>query len=1160
MNGENINNEYSSEDKGMKFQRIFTNDQVSPYKMFEYEKRTSTIRDPDGSVRYEMKDIEVPKDWSQVASDILAQKYIRKKGVPQKDEQGNLKVDEEGNPVLGSEKSVRQVVHRLAQCWKQWGLRHNYFNSEKDAQVFYDETVYMLLNQMAAPNSPQWFNTGLAEVYKIKGESQGHFYCDHETGELKRSEDAYTRPQPHACFIQSVRDDLVNEGGIFDLVTREARIFKYGSGTGTNFSNIRGKGEKLSGGGNSSGLMSFLKVNDVAAGAIKSGGTTRRAAKMVCLNLDHPEIEEFIEWKWKEEQKVAALVSGSAINKKYLNKIMKAAIKNKSTDVKDNQELKVAIKQALKRNVSINYIQRVLHMVKMGHKEVDFIEMDTHYESEAYITVSGQNSNNSIRVPNDFFTVLRSGDDWELKNRTDGEVFRKVNAEKLWNKITFSAWSSADPGLQYDTTINEWHTCPKDGRINGSNPCSEYMFLDDTACNLASLNLQKFYDQETKVFDIKSYKHAIRIWTTILEISVLMAQFPSKSIAEKSYIYRTLGLGFANIGSLLMTMGLPYDSNEGRAVAGALSAIMGGESYATSAELAKYIGAFKRYDENKEDMLRVMRNHKRAAYNASPQEYEGLTVKPMGINPDLCPSNMLIAAKESWDKALTLGEKYGYRNAQVTVIAPTGTIGLVMDCDTTGVEPDFALVKFKKLAGGGYFKIVNQSVPVALKNLSYSDDQITDIINYANGHGTLKNAPEINHETLKAKGFTDEKIQAVEASLKSSFELKFAFNKWNLGEDFLKELGFDEDQINNPNLNILEALNFTKNQIAKSEEYVCGTMTLEGAPHLKPEHYQVFDCANKCGKKGERYISYMGHIKMMAAVQPFISGAISKTINMDKDASIKDVSDAYMESWKYMIKAVALYRDGSKLSQPLNASSKDEAALLMLEREDDIDETITPKEVQEVAVRKQTMPDKRYGFVQESKVGGQKIFLRTGEYEDGRLGEIFLDTYKEGASYGALLNCFAIAISKGLQYGVPLEDFVESFTFTRFEPSGHVQGHPSIKNATSILDYVFRVLGYEYLGRSDFVHVKSMASSDNKVQENKTRLEMARERQLRLNKVQDKKSDEEPKIVEEKSDKFLEAKAKGYSGEQCSSCDSMRLRRNGNCMVCDDCGATTGCS
>lgn len=1131
--------------KGLEFKRMFTKENKSPLEQFEYEKRNSIIRNPDGSIVYEIKDIEVPKTWSQMATDILAQKYIRKKGVPQFDKNGKPILDKDGKQVLGAEKGIAQVAHRMAHCWMVWGQRHGYFKSEKDAKIFYDETTYMLINQMAAPNSPQWFNTGLAESYNIRGQAQGHHYADPETGEIKLSEDAYSRPQPHACFIQSLKDDLVNEGGIFDLITREARIFKYGSGTGTNFSALRASGEPLSGGGKSSGLMSFLYIFDRAAGAIKSGGTTRRAAKMVCLDLNHPDIETFINWKVKEEQKVAALVAGSITTKALLNQIVKTAIEKKSVNIKENTALRTAIKNAIKANIPLNYIQRTLQLVRQGKTNIDFVVMDTHYESEAYNTVSGQNSNNSVRIPNTFFEALQKNEDWHLLRRTDGGVAKTIKASDLWNQINYAAWMSADPGVQYDTTINEWHTCPKDGRINASNPCSEYMFLDDTACNLASINLVKFYDEKKAEFNIPEFIHAVRIWTTILEISVLMAQFPSKEMARKSHDYRTLGLGYANIGTLLMRQGLAYNSNEARAIAGAITAIMGGEAYRTSAELAKAIGPFNRFSANKENMLRVIKNHRRAAYNAKPTEYEELTVTPAGINPAHCPKTLLEAARERWDLALSEGELNGYRNAQVTVLAPTGTIGLVMDCDTTGVEPDFALVKFKKLAGGGYFKIVNQSVPKALEKLNYNNNEIQAIVKYCTGHGTLKGSPAITHETLITKGFTDKKIQELESQLPNSFELKYAFTKWTLGEDFLKSIGFTDEQLNDPELNLLEALGFSKDEIRKAEEYVCGTMTIEGAPFLKEEHLPIFDCANKCGKKGVRLIDYMGHIRMMAAVQPFLSGAISKTINMDKDASIKDISDAYYESWKLMVKAVALYRDGSKLSQPLNASTDEEAELLMLKDEDDIDETVSTKEVQEVIMRQKKLPRRRHGFTQAATVGGQKIYLRTGEYDDGELGEIFLDTFKEGASYGALLNCFAIAISKGLQHGVPLSDYVETFTFTRFEPSGPVVGDPVIKSATSIIDYVFRVLGYEYLDRKDFVHVKTMETSDRRQTPQKTEELIPKEKQMRIT---------------ERDTKIYEAKSKGYTGEQCSTCGSMKLKRNGSCMVCEDCGSTTGCS
>jgi ribonucleoside-diphosphate reductase alpha chain len=1014
----------------------------------------------------------------------------------------------------------------------------------------------MLAQQIAAPNSPQWFNTGLNYAYGIEGVPQGHYYVNPETKQLERSKNAYERPQPHACFILSVSDDLVNEGGIMDLWTREARIFKYGSGVGTNFSKIRGESEKLSGGGKSSGLMSFLRVGDRSAGAIKSGGTTRRAAKMVCLDIDHPDIETFIKWKVVEEQKVANLVTGSQVNNRHLNAIIKAcydgAEANESgnaqrttqdaffpnaqrttpnapavqTDPRRNPTLRRAIAEAKLANVPLNYIQRVIQLAGQGATGIDFPTYDTGYESEAYMTVSGQNSNTSVRVSNEFFQAVERDQDWNLIRRTDKKVSGTLKAKDLWEDICYSAWASADPGLQYDTTINEWHTCPAGGRINASNPCSEYMFLDDTACNLASINLIKFYDQKTGKFDLEGYKHAIRLWTIVLEISVLMAQFPSQDIAQLSYDYRTLGLGYANIGALLMQMGIPYDSPQGRGIAGALTATLGGESYATSAELAAELGTFARYNENRDHMLRVIRNHRRAAYNATGEQYEGLSILPVGIDPDECPMDMLKAAREAWDKALELGEKHGFRNAQVTVLAPTGTIGLLMDCDTTGVEPDFALVKFKKLAGGGYFKIINQSIPSALTKLGYPADEITEIINYCMGHKTLAGAPYINHQSLAAKGFTLEAIAAVEAGLENSFEIGFAFNKWTLGEEFLIEkLGFTEEQLNDWSFNMLVALGFTKDQIEEANEYACGTMTIEGAPFLKPEHLPVFDCANKCGKKGRRFISAEGHIRMMAAAQPFLSGAISKTINLPNEANIDAIDSAYMLSWKLGLKANALYRDGSKLSQPLNASSDESAAAILEAALESSDSQDTRHNTQDMASagstgiaasahastkplpsvgevgergtnepggggyddeilktaqklvyryisKRRLMPSRRKGYTQKARVGGHKVYIRTGEFEDGSLGEIFVDMHREGAAFRSLMNCFAIAISLGLQYGVPLEEFVEAFVFTRFEPNGSVQGHDNIKMSTSVIDYIFRELALSYLGRTDLVQVK----------------------------------------------------------------------------------------
>ncbi|MBI4044264.1 MAG: vitamin B12-dependent ribonucleotide reductase [Candidatus Diapherotrites archaeon] len=1872
------------EKKGLKIDRRFTKEGTNPLDEAEYEKRSSIIRNPDGSIVFELTGIEVPKSWSQVATDILSQKYFRKAGVPQLDQNGNPIIGKDGKPVLGSEKSARQVIRRMAGCWRHWGEQYGYFASEKDAQAFEDEMAFMLIHQYGAPNSPQWFNTGLNYAYGITGNAQGHYYTDPVTGRVEMSKDAYTRPTPHACFIQSIRDDLVNEGGIFDLITKEARVFKYGSGTGTNFSTLRAKGEHLSGGGKSSGLMSFLKVYDRAAGAIKSGGTTRRAAKMVILDIDHPDVEEFIDWKFLEEQKVAAMVAGSKACKEHLNNIMKIAAEKQTTSVSKSPELKKAVQDASRQGIPMNYVQRVLLLAEQGKTKADFPVFGTHYESEAYITVSGQNSNNSIRVQSEFMAAVENDEDWKLIYRTTGETAKTLKAKDLWNRIAFAAWSSADPGVQYDTTINEWHTCPADGKINATNPCvtgdtlvftksgwkridslvgkeaelitnldnmdigittgsfetgekpvykletncgyevkltadhkvftanrgfiqaaeltkddfvclpspsaleikepidktffqlvgaylgdgcgshgqiqltmdknleenivqkfseyssqnfsrktyktvgatmqktktsaklhlvakdavdkvskfvdlsqkshektisenifslslgeqkyvlqglftcdgtvanygeksqyvaldssslellrgaqilllgfgiksklyknrragkltamlpdgkggmkeynvkemnslrvsrssrllfekligfmpeshkstalaevnrtistyqdkpydqvkslefigmekvydlqeplthsfiangisvhncSEYVFLDDTACfapetriatkngilqikelyerqlagetifikteladekadhkqlafrpaqiiktgikevskiklstgqeirltsdhkvltsggwkqvqelqvgmddikmqtesspmdyskiteeefrfaqmlgwmtgdgffgekngfglvfgpqdvyaaqylqpvfnafvqensktnrncnisvqkkngvmqigskatnaisalielgvkpalatekrvpkciftapkalqaafigalfsadgtskfygddrwealsvhlasssrellkevqvllfdfgirsyigwstikgrknpqgqlrlygyeaykylktigfplakeketrvqeytkdgfkgniyagrrarvlsiepdgleevfdvaepvthsliaeglivhncNLASINLAKFLDEEGN-FDIPGYIHATRLWTITLEISVLMAQFPSETIAYKSHVFRTLGLGYANLGTVLMVSGIPYDSEKGRAIASALTSIMCGESYAASAEMAQKIESFPGYEKNSGHMLRVMRNHRRAAYNAKTEEYEGLTIKPVGINPTECPPEMLEAARDSWNRAVSLGEKHGYRNAQTTCIAPTGTIALVMDCDTTGVEPDFAIVKFKKLAGGGYFKIVNQSVSRALGKLGYTSKQIRDIELYCKGRGTLEGCPHVNADSLRKKGFTQERIEMIESQLPNVFELKFAFNKWTLGAEFCEDLGFTKEQIDDPDFDMLKEMGFTKEQVESANEYVCGTMTIEGAPHLKEEHYPIFDCANKCGRKGKRFISSEGHIRMMAAVQPFISGAISKTINMPNHATVEDVKKAYERSYSLMLKAVALYRDGSKLSQPLNTVS-DGDELLELGTEDDFNEEFGQKELQQKVTQivRRKLPNKRHGFVQEATVGGHKVFIKTGEYDDGTLGEIFIDMYKEGAAYRSLLNCFAVAISKSLQYGVPLEEFVDSFTFTRFEPAGVVTGHDKIKTANSILDYIFRALGYEYLGREDFVHIKDFDNNHDH-QKPQTPAQVFQTSHKTQQKTQ-------PKAPDATGDtKALEAKTQGYTGEQCGGCGSMRVKRNGSCTVCEDCGTTSGCS
>ncbi len=1014
--------------KGLRIERRFTEEGQDPFDSVEWSRRDSRITNPDGSIVFEMKNAEIPAQWSQVAADIMVSKYFRKAGVPQIDDAGNPILDEDGNPVTGPETSARQVIGRLAGTWRWWGETHSYFASAADADAFEDELAYMLLHQMAAPNSPQWFNTGLHHAYGITGPAQGFWYVDPQTEELLPSPDSYSRPAPHACFIQAVDDDLVNEGGIMDLWVREARLFKFGSGTGSNFSRIRAEGEPLSGGGKSSGLMSFLKVGDRAAGAIKSGGTTRRAAKMVILDVDHPDIEAFVNWKAGEEDKVRALVAHG---------------------------------------------------------------YDSDFNGEAYATVSGQNSNNSVRVTNEFVRAVIANGDWELTARTDGAVMKTVKARDLWRQIADAAWQCADPGAQYHSTVNEWHTCPAGGEIRASNPCSEYMFLDNTACNLASLNLVQF-EKADGSFDLEAYHHAIRLWTIVLEISVTMAHFPSKEIAQGSYDYRTLGLGYANLGSLLMRAGIAYDSDEGRAIAGALTAILTGYAYATSAEMAEAVGPFPKFAENRDHMLRVMGNHRKAAYGVDQSMYDGIGHHVVGIDQEICPAGMLAAAHAAWDEAVELGGKHGYRNAQATVLAPTGTIGLLMDCDTTGVEPDFALVKFKKLAGGGYFKIANQSIAPALKRLGYTSQQIQRMIEYVVGTMSLHRAPHVNTATLIAKGFTADDIDKVEQLLPGVFELTFAFNQWTLGEETMERLGFTPEQYTDPKFNMLKALGYSDADIREANDYICGRQTIEGAPHLRDEHLPVFDTANKNGRYGERFIHHHGHIKMMAAAQPFISGAISKTINMPNEVTVEDIEESYMMSWELGLKAMALYRDGSKASQPLSATSDDGVSE---EESEGLEEAladerdlvlmghttihggmfrpgISPSEAYDDLPRPRfLLPARRGGYTQEARVGGHKLFMRTGEYEDGTLGELFLDLAKEGATLRGILSCFAIAVSKGLQYGVPLEEFVDTFTFQTFEPRGMVEGHPNIKMANSIVDYVFRALGVEYLKRDELAQV-----------------------------------------------------------------------------------------
>ncbi|GHV85269.1 hypothetical protein AGMMS50230_08770 [Spirochaetia bacterium] len=1547
----------------MTIQRFFTDPENGPYKDILWEKRRSEIRNPDGKAIFEEETVIVPAFWSQIAGDILAQKYFRKAGIPREKRYAwrewapALSAGDPGAelPDDGAEHDARQVFHRLAFTWLDWGRRNGFFDSAADEKAFYDETCYMLARQMAAPNSPQWFNTGLYAVYGIDGPAQGHYYTDPADGVTKKSGSAYKRPQPHAClprhalvstphgpvsigtlvdrnavgtkvyckdgitgiaavkengikpvirvvlkngntleatpdhlvladdmagsgeakwieagklqsgmrllqvtntaidndtaadldiseavlaawlsgdgfvgqykegtntsltvefmtacddehdfliphiqkvfagihyhvspvatqdknltlrrirlygeklrpfvekynaekrgldmrvpevilqsghkavtaylsalfqadgtvrshagqtdsfdvvlgsiseglirdtqqllanlgiysrispcrdkrnnrhtyyhliiayqserkkfrdligfiseekqdklsasldapvrgksipplrfepvvrleylgempvydiqtqsgdflagnivvhncFILSIEDDLVNEGGIMDLVTREARLFKYGSGTGSNFSRLRASHEKLSGGGVSSGLLSFLKIGDRSASAIKSGGTTRRAAKMVTLDADHPDVEAYIDWKAQEEHKVASMVTGSLVIKKHLEAVRKAvaSFRGPAEDafaVDKNHELAEALRSALEENMPPTYLYQLLRRIEQDElsnpKPADPAVFSTAWDDEAYNAVSGQSSNNSVRVSDDFMKAVIEDGTWELRERVSGIPVKTVKARELWSRMARSAWQCADPGLQYHTTINDWHTCPAGGEIRASNPCSEYMFLDDTACNLASINLGTLYNRKKKAFNIPGYLHAIDIWTTILEISVVMAQFPAPRIAELSYQYRTLGLGYANLGSLLMVMGLAYDSEEGRTVAAALSAILSGEAYAQSARIAASLGPFIRYADNQAAMLRVIRNHRRAVYNAQADEYEGLHTIPRGIDPanfasaksgGKIPAELLEAARLSWDRALELGEAHGFRNAQVSAIAPTGTIGLLMDCDTTGVEPDFALVKFKKLAGGGYFKIINQSVPPALEALGYKKSEIEAIIAYATGHKTFKGAPFINPESLTAKGFTPEALAAAEAAADNAISLDSVFNPWILGKDFVeKKLAIPESTWSLPGFSLLKHLGFSDKDIAGAELHVCGTMGLEGAPGLKENDLSVFDTATPSGKNGSRSIPWEAHVEIMAAVQPFITGAISKTINMPNAANYEDVKGAYMLAWKSGLKAVALYRDGSKLSQPLSAFAPgtDPLADTILALQKNLE---TPARFDrrrgDVRGLRRPLPNRRSGYTQKAKIGGHSIFIRTGEYDNGKLGEIFLDMHKEGAAFRSLLNSFAIAVSLGLQYGVPLEEYVDAFTFSRFEPNGLVQGHDYIKMSTSVIDYIFRDLAISYLKRSDLGQVKPEDLEATGTRGEALVLDSGTAHSgSRANGGKSETKSAAPKAVMAKhrsgdteAARIAQARIKGYEGDPCPGCGSFTLVRNGTCMKCDTCGGTTGCS
>ena len=1196
-------------ESGLVIERRFTSVGEDPFDLFQWIEMDVEIRNPDGSMADSIEGVKLPSGFSGVPGKVCAQKYLRKAGVPRL----LRKVPEDGVPVwlqrsepdherlqtidaaqrMGGENDGRDLFRRLAGTWTYWGWKYGYFASEADARAYFDEMCYLIASQRSAPNSPQWFNTGLHWAYGIEGPAQGHSYVDPLTGVLAYSTNAYEHPQPHACFIQSVSDSLVGgPDSIMGLWSREALLFKYGSGTGSNFSNIRGFGEPLSGGGSSSGLLSFLKIGDRAAGAIKSGGTTRRAAKMVTLDLDHPDIEEYIDWKPTEEEKVSALVIGSAILQKHANGLMEAIWEYGDEEGRFSQQtnpgLRSAMVRAIKDSVPEAHIQRIVDLAKQGWESLEFQLLDTDWQGEAYMTVSGQNSNNSVRVPNSFMDAVISEGEWSLFWRTEKEAAaaegraplpcKTLDASALWDKVAYTAWACADPGVQFDTTINEWHTCPAAGRINGSNPCSEYMFLDDTACNLASINLLPYYNLDTHTFQIEEFRHSVRLWTTTLEISVLMAQFPSESITRKSYDYRTLGLGYCNIGSLLMHMGIPYDDERAYAICGAITSIMCGETYATSAEMATILGAFPDYEKNSEDMLRVMHNHRRAAYDAPNEEYEGITVPPIGINAKKCPKDLLDAARSSWDRAVREGEEHGYRNAQTTVIAPTGTIGLVMGADTTGVEPQYSLVQFKTLAGGGSLRIVNKGVPNALRRLGYSDSQTKAIEEYIIGTGHLRGCPTLSVERLNNAGFTAKRLKSIEGKMSDVFDLRSAFAPSILGRKFCTEtLGMSESDYGDPFFDTLGFIGFTSEEVDSANVHVFGYNTIEGAPGLRDEHLAVFDCATPCGKYGKRSIAWPAHVKMMAAAQPFISGAISKTINMPSNSTVEDVREAYNLSHTTMNKACAVYRDGSKLSQPLmnqlvdKPNLTDESEEVVEKMVEEVVKTLplpepTAKPVAEAFVQdyiatRRLLPDRKKSENIKAKVGGHSVRLITGEYQDGKLGEIFLLTSKEGAAWRAMLSQFAIAVSIGLQHGVPIDAFVKSFIFSKFEPSGMIEGGSGrVKMSSSIVDWVFRELAIEYAGRDDLAHV---------AEEDLDQFSISKPHISEVGVVRSQGEKRDVQMTLEASVAPLgslesrarqAAKERGFTGDICDDCGGSQMVRNGTCLKCNECGATTGCS
>ena len=1092
---------------GLTITRHFTTAGDDPFASFTFVTRASRIGTTGGGSVFDMSAVEVPDTWDQVATDILASKYFRKTGVPQCDDTGAPRLDEAGNQVLGSETSIKQTALRLANAWRIWGERGGYFATPADAAAYRDEMAYMLTAQMAAPNSPAWFNVGIFEAYGIIQDPDGSWYYDGDAELAKESTHRYERAAVNACFISRVDDQLVGPGSIFEFAEREARLFAQGSGSGANLSYIRADGEKLSAGGTSSGVLSFMKVLDAAAGAIKSGGATRRAAKMVILDAEHPEVEAYIWAKAHEEKKAAALIAAG---------------------------------------------------------------YEAGYEGEAVRTVAYQNANHSVRITPGFMAVMEADGEWNLINRTDGAVNKTIKARQLWREIAEAAWECADPGLQFDDIINDWNTVADTERLRGTNPCSEYVHVDDTACNLASFNLVSFYDDETATFDAAAFEYAVRLWTLTLEIHVSMSHYPARVIAERSYEHRTLGLGYANLGALLMRAGLAYDSEEARAAMGAITALMHNRAYATSAEMAAASEPARAWGPNRHSMARVAHNHRRAAYGTLAAArgvgpYEGLTVAPAGINhgtlaatPFANLTEPLLAAAD----AAVAGVETGYRNMQVSVLAPTGTISLVMGCDTSGVEPDFALVKLKKLAGGGYMRIINASVAPALAHLGYSAAEMNRIMAHALGTQTLAGNAPVNAAALLIKGVPADVLAKVEAALADVSDLTWAFAPHIVGdEEYARVAGGATGGTPADGAAYLVALGFTPADVAQASTRICGHLTVEGAADLRPEHYGVFDCAVECGD-GSRSIAWGGHVAALAAVSPHISGAISKTVNLPNSATIEDIERAHATAYAKGVKCVAIYRDGSKVAQPLNSAGNDE--LVSLEGTDLLallpvpTPGMSPSEYYgDHPVPRFRPPNPRFGPTWRLEIGGEEVYLRVNTYPDGSPAEVFLDWGRQGSTLRGMTAALSIAISHALQRGMALEDLVKSFRGQTFEPNGIVSGHDGLKMASSVTDAVARILGHYFLNRDELVQVPGGLTAKDvyfgpRAALSAGDLEPAPAPVAPAAALSDVDVDKAQAIV---------ARGEGVRlfGETCSNCGSSHLIQAGSCKCCGECGQTSGC-